>query len=107
MALFARHRSVKSDQRKIREVVIEQHLLSPARLVVAALAILPELASVRVILLMTSDAGGCELLGIKVPLVTAVAPDACVRASQWKIGRRRMIEGDLCPLRSQVARRAF
>ena len=56
MAFFARYCRVQSDQRKSRQVMVEGDLLSPARFLVALLAIATELALVRVILAMTGDA---------------------------------------------------
>ena len=52
VAFLARHHRMQSDERKSRQIMVEGDLLSPARLLVALLAIAAQLALVRIILAM-------------------------------------------------------
>ena len=73
MALLARDDGVFSKQRKMREVVIVGDLLAPGVLIVALLAVLAELAFMRIVLLVAGDARGPELVVIEIAGVTGLA----------------------------------
>ncbi len=94
VALFAGHNRVPAQKRKAREIMIEGHLLSPRGFVVTLLAVLAELPLMRVVLLMTGDAGGPELVTVEFAGVAAIAFNGGVSASQRKLGRAVMIEAD-------------
>jgi hypothetical protein len=56
MAFFAGYHRVQSNQRELRQIMVEDDLLSPARFLVTLPAVATELALVRVILAMAGDA---------------------------------------------------
>lgn len=64
MTAFATYRGMTSDQGKPGEVVIERARLAPGDLRVALLALGAELSLVPVILAVTGDAGGRQLVAI-------------------------------------------
>ena len=90
MALFTRNDRVATDQRELRQIVIEVGHFAPARVLVTLLATCAELAFVRIILLVTRDASGLEFL-LERSGVTHVAFDLYVFAPQ-RIFRLVMIE---------------
>ena len=73
MALLARNDGVFSEQRKTREIVIVGDLLAPGVFVVALLAVLAELALMRVVLLVAGDAGRPELVLVQIARVAGLA----------------------------------
>ena len=71
---------MKSDQREIRDIVIECHLLPPARRIMASFAFRSELPIVRIIRLVTSHARRCEFILMEIALVAALTFHARVSA---------------------------
>ena len=86
--------------------MVERHLLSPARLGVAALATITELTLVRIALLVARDAGRRELFFIDIALVTTIAFNLLVFALQRKLGLG-VVEACLFPFLGCVAGLAF
>jgi hypothetical protein len=107
VALLAWDDGVLPKKRKAREIVIEGHLLTPARLVVTLLADRPKLAGVGVVLFVTGDAGCSEFVLEEIAGVASFAGGARVFALQRKFRRARMIEAHRLPLRGLVAGLAF
>lgn len=103
MTLFTRHSGVQTDQRELGHVVIERDFLSPTRFIVAGLALRAELAFVRIVALVASDACGGELILIKVTLMAAIAFDGFVRVAQRELGVLVVIEADGFPFFRRVA----
>jgi hypothetical protein len=67
MALLAWHDCMPTQKWEMRKIVIERHLLSPRCLIMALLAVLAQLPLMRIVFLMTADAGCRELVAIKIP----------------------------------------
>ena len=86
MALLARDDGMLAEQGKAAQIVIERDLLTPGSLIVALLAVGPELAFVGVILFVARDTGSCELIAVEIAFVAAIAADACVLATQREFG---------------------
>ena len=103
MAFLAGHDGVLPKKRKAREIVVEGHLLAPARLVVALLAGCTKLAGVGVVLFVTGDAGCSEFVLEEIAGVAGFAAGGRVFALQRKFRRARMIEAHRLPLRRLVA----
>jgi hypothetical protein len=107
MAFLARNDRMFPKQRKTCEVVIERDLLAPRILVMALLAVGPELAFVSVILLVARNTGGCELIAVEIASMAAIAANARMPAAQRELGLPRMIEPDRFPFLGLVAGVAF
>ena len=107
VAFLARDDRVLPEQREAGQIVIERDLLAPGILVVALLAVGPELAFVSVVLFVARDAGRCELIAIEIAFVAAIAADARMFAPQRELGLPRMIEPDRFPFLGLVAGVAF
>jgi hypothetical protein len=107
VALLARDDRMPPKQREAGQIVIERHLQAPGILIVALLAVGPELTFVRVVLFVARDTGHCELIAVKIAFVAAVAADARVLAAQRELGLPRMIEPDRFPFLGLVAGVAF
>lgn len=103
MTFLARDYRVQPDQGKSRQIVVEGDLLAPARLVVALLASLAELAFVRIILAMAGDAGHGQFVAIEVTGVTTLAAECGVTAAQWELRRLVVVEADQGPLLGGMA----
>lgn len=87
--------------------MVEGDLLSPFRFVVATLAPLPELALMRVVGFVASDACGCEFVLIQVSFVATLAFNVFVGALERKLRRLGVIETYSLPLGGGVAGLAF
>ena len=81
MALLARDDRMLSKKREAGQIVIERDLQAPGTLVMALLAVGPELPFMGVVLLMTGDTRHCELIAVEIAFVAAVAGDARVLAA--------------------------
>ena len=92
MASLARHRGVKPNQGKTREVVVEGDFLAPSRFIVARLALCAELAFVRIVLLVTGGTTGRELVSVDIARVAAIAQDLPVLAAKREFRFRVVIE---------------
>ena len=92
VAFLAGYRRVEADEGKPREIVIEGDLLAPAGLVVTLIAARAELTLVRIVLLVTADASGRQLVAIEIALVARVALDLGVAAEKRELGRLGMVE---------------
>ena len=106
VAFLARYRGMQTKQGKARKVMIEGDLGAPAAVLVAPLAFLPELAFVRVILLVAGDARRLELLSVEIARVTLVALGFGMLAMEREL-RLVVIEVDVGPLLRRVAALAF
>ncbi len=84
MAFFAGHDGVLSEQREAREIVIVGHLFAPGGLVMALLAVHPELAFVRVVFLVAGNAGCSKLVAVEIASMAALAFDTRMRAVKRK-----------------------
>jgi hypothetical protein len=73
MTLFAWHRSMQTDQREARDLVVKRNALPPIDIIMATLATLTQLSFMRIPLLMAGVAGSRQLLPIKIASVTVVA----------------------------------
>lgn len=82
MALFAAHGSVQSHQREAGEVVVEAHLVAPARLTVASGAISPHAAGMDVVCLVAAEAFLGQFLGLGTGRVASMAAQLFVFAVQ-------------------------
>ena len=107
VAGFARHRCMQANQWKARDVVIEHDFLPPVRFGVARFAACAELAFMRVVAFMTSDAGCRELVAIEIALVAGIALDLFVCAPQRKFRRFVVIEFNGFPFFRAVTGLAF
>ena len=106
MTFLAGNDGMAADQRKPRDVMIEGRRFSPAGLSVTLVAAVSELALVLVVLLVTGQAGRCELVAIEIPGMTEIAFDLRMRVSQ-RVFRLAMIEMNRFPLALVVAAFAF
>lgn len=97
MAFLARHRGVQSDQRELRQIVIETDLLAPLRFVVTGFAGRAELTLVWVVGLMTGNARGAQFVLEKIALMAAFAFDLLVRAVERELGGLGVVEADGLP----------
>ncbi len=86
VTFLARHDGVPSNQRKSRDVVIEERYAAPIVLAVAPLAAGAELAFMPVILAVAGDACCRELVAIKVARVAGIALDLGMCGPQRKFG---------------------
>ena len=73
MALLAGRGCMQADERKTGQVMVENHLLRPAGLLVTAIALLTLLAAVDVVAGVTGDALGGKILFIERATVTGGA----------------------------------
>ena len=106
MAFLARNDGVASNQRKSGDIVVEGRCSTPVGLAVALLAAISKLAFVLVILLMTGQAGRCQLVVIEIAGMAEIALDLRMRGPQW-IFRLVVIEMNCFPLVLVVAAFAF
>ena len=107
MAFLAGHDGVATDQRKSRDVVIEGDRPAPARLVVALLASAAKLTFVPVILAVTGNTVGGQLVAIEIARVAGVAFDLGMRGSQREFGLLAVVEADRAPFALVVTGLAF
>ncbi len=103
MALLARDDGMLPKKREARKIVVEGHLLTPARLVVALLAGGPKLAGVGVVLFVTGETGCSELFLVEIAGVAGFAAGVCVSSLQRKFRRASVIEAHRLPLRRLMA----
>jgi hypothetical protein len=107
MAFLARHDGVAPDQRKSRNVVIEERYAAPTGLSVTLLAATAELPLVPVILAVTRHTCGRQLVAIEIARVARIAFDLRMCGSQWKFCSLVMIEANRAPPVLVVAAFAF
>ena len=103
MAFLAGHQPVQADQRETRQIVIEDNPLTPAFLIVAIPAVRPQLAFMRIVLLVTGDACLLQLVAIEIAFMACVAFRLGVLTVQRKLRFLIMIETDLVPFRRLMA----
>jgi len=92
VALLAGHGRVKPEQGEARHVVLEEHLLGPTPLAVAAVAGLSELAPVHVVVAVAAAAKGRKLLPSQRPRMAGIARDLPVGPPQGEALHLVMIE---------------
>ena len=107
MALLARHDGMTPDQRKSRDVVIEEGRSAPTGFAVALRAAIAELAGVGVVSSMAGHACGRELVAIEIARVARIALDLRVRGSQRKPCCPVVVKANRAPLVLIVAAGAF
>ena len=103
MALFARDDGMLPKKRKAREIVVEGHLLTPARLIVALLTGRPKFAGVGVVFFVAGDTSRSKLFLVEIASVTGFAGGVRVPALERKFRRAHMIEAHRFPLRRLMA----
>jgi hypothetical protein len=103
MAFLAGHDGVAPDQRKSRDVVIEERYSAPVGLSVTLLAATAKLAFVSVILAVTRHTGRRQLVAIEIAGVARIALNLRMRGPQWKFCRLVMIKANGAPLVLVVA----
>jgi len=103
VALLASRHCVQAQQRKSRQVVIEEYLIRPPAFIVACGAVHPLLALVNVVFDVTAIAGGFGLLLVQLCGVAPPTFDLLVRALQRKIRRLIMVEYRRFPIGFFVA----
>ena len=81
MAFFARNDGVPAYQRKASQFVVEPGCLPPTGVLVTLFTPGSELSPMRIIFLMTGDAGGCQFVAERAD-VTGIALDLHMRAAQ-------------------------
>ena len=84
VAFLARRDGVPSDQRKSRDIVIEERYAAPIVLTVTPLATSAELTVMPIILAVAGDAGCRELVAIKIARVAGIALEFGVCGPQRK-----------------------
>lgn len=97
VAFLAGHHRMQSDQWEPRQIMIEDDLLPPARLLVALLAIAAQLTPVRIILAMAGDARHGQFIAIQVAGVALLALELGVAAAQRKLGCLVVVKADRGP----------
>jgi len=97
MAGLARNTGVKSEERKLREVMIEEDIGRPRLLIVTPPTVLGLLPTMDVIRRVTSDAAALELLAKCVAAMAPLAADTLVRTKQWKLGVLGVVEAGVLP----------
>ena len=107
VAILAGGLAVRSEQRKLRQVVIESDVVGPGQLGVAAAAIIAELHLVRIVLFVAADAGRRGQAVGNGSYVTTRAFDVGVGAVQRKVGVDGVVEANVEPLRLSVTVLAF
>jgi len=103
VASTAGKRCVLADQREPRQGVIEHDLALPGDDVVAASAIIPEFALMRIICGMTADTGYGQVNDVRGLFVTRRAFERVMRARQREARHRIMIEAVFLPVTAVVA----
>ena len=98
MAFFARHDGVAPDQRKSRDVMIEERGSAPARLPVTLPTPTAQLTFVRIILPVARHAGRRQPVAIEIAGMARIALDLGMRGAQRKFRRLVMIEANRGPL---------
>src|SRR5258706_29045 len=106
VAFLALRILVLAQQREVGLVVVEQRLL-PIDFAVTGLALLTQRALVLVVLLVTGNTFGLQLVLVQVAVVAVVALRGLVFAAQRVIGVAVVIKDDLFPLDFIVAVRAL
>jgi hypothetical protein len=81
MTFFAWYDRVPAYQRKASQIVVEAGRFSPAGVLVTFFALRAELSPMRIIFLMTGDAGGCQFVAERAD-VTGIALHLHMRAAQ-------------------------
>lgn len=107
MTALARDSRVKTYQGKTGQVVIEVNSLTPALLVVTALAARAQLALMRIVLLVARDAVGLQFVCVEVAGVASAAEHLTVLSTQWKFGCLVVVEANGRPTLRRVAGLAF
>ena len=92
VAAFARYDGVASNQRELRDIVVERGYAAPSDFTVTLLAAGAKLALVAIILLVTRYTGRRQLVAIEIAGVACIAFDFGVGASEWKFRRLVVIE---------------
>ena len=103
MATLAFHFRMRSEQREPRQVMIEEYVIRPRNLVVTVVADRALGAFVRIVVFVTGETIGLEFDDENRLDVALFALDRLVRAIQWMIRIRIVIERDLLPVFSNVA----
>jgi len=104
MASLARDRSVESEERKHRQIVIEPHGFGPAAFTVTVLAALTELASVNVVAPMAAIARRLGSRRFYRSAMAGGASELSVCAIECEARIERMLEADAWPVRRRMAR---
>ena len=86
VTFLAGYRRMQTDQRKVRDLVIERNAFPPINIVVTALATLSQLSFVGILLAMAGVARNRKLVPIKIAGVAGVAPDFLVRTAKRVFG---------------------
>ena len=107
MAFFALGDGVHTDQRKAGQVMIEQHVMIPAFLVMAAAALFTLLAVVDIIFCVTAVAVLVQFFLVYITAVALVAVYFLMFAEQGEVGLPAVIELRFLPGRLVVAILAF
>jgi hypothetical protein len=102
MAFFTGHRDVLAKEREARERVIELNALLPIVRIVAALALIAQLAFMRIVFAMASHARRRRLDDIGRLLVAPLALGGFVRANQFEARHRIMVEARYLPVAAVV-----
>ena len=92
MAFLAGNADMQADQRKTGEVMVELHLVSPASLVVAMLAVAAERTLVHVVNGMAAGAFLRQLLLLEDARVAGMAIERCMCATKGKLCALLVIE---------------
>ena len=96
LTLFAGRSGMQANQREVRQIMIEYHLVTPAAFAVAARTILALLTAMDIVGAVTVDAAGLQFVREIAPM-TGVAQDLLVLAAQREIGLTVVIEATLGP----------
>ena len=107
MTAFTRDRCMESEQRELRDVMIETNRFGPALLAVAVLARRPERTLMHIARPMTAIAVRIRARGLHGSPVTGRAYERCMSAVEREARIDRMIEGHLWPRSRRMAGRAI
>ena len=97
MALLAWCRRVHSDEREAGHVMVEQDVVIPAFLVMAAVTLLTLLTIMDVIFLMTAEAAGLQLLFVDIRFMALLTADLFMLSEQGEIGLFAVVEFMFAP----------
>ena len=94
---------MQADQRKTRQVVVEENPSAPTIFVMALGAILALLALMYIVVSMAIDATGPKAFSARFrSLVATLANDLCVFSFEGKFGFSVMVKGGLAPIGRRV-----
>lgn len=92
MTFLAGHTDVQANQRELREVVVELHVVAPASLLVAGLAVATHRVLVYVVNAMAAGTIFCHFLLLEHAAMATVTIELCMRPAKREFGTLFVIE---------------